>query len=376
MSKDKLIVFDKIKKGKPKKNPKTLTDQLTILWAKVQKLKNRNNRITSDLVNMKSAYQEYVEKEHKQRFQELYKLIEQLLFLEKDAKLSSKQRQVFQAIINQLMVDALQSPFIDTMGFRDLIPEYKSAHEKKSKKKTKTQQKNERKQEVLNYLQYKSNHLENIESYFSEEQWLEMLSNDEKVKKYFDQIIAPILYQKQLKKAIHKANNAHNSKEKHNIDNQTNTLEIKHTSVNSLYKQLAKKLHPDKTQDVHEKDKFHDLMIVISTAKKENDLITLLNLYTEYFKEENVKFNESEAEHLYQILKNQLSKLEEEKANLLSSPMDEYIYKIFAGVSGRGITKKAYSMANDEKVIFQQYQHLLNELPDELSLKNYLQNYI
>ena len=41
------------------------------------------------------------------------------------------------------------------------------------------------------------------------------------------------------------------------------------------------------TQDENQKEKNHSLMSTISKAKKENDLITLLNLYAQYFKKKN-----------------------------------------------------------------------------------------
>ena len=135
MSKDKLIVFDKIRKGKPKKNPKTLTDQLTVLWNKVQKLKNRNERLTSELSKMKEVYSDFLEGIQLDRFHQLKDLLEHLMFLEKDVKLSSKQHQVFQAILNKFMIDALHS-FIDSLGFRQFIQTIR-LHEKSSKKKQK-----------------------------------------------------------------------------------------------------------------------------------------------------------------------------------------------------------------------------------------------
>ncbi|WP_225087395.1 hypothetical protein U1R68_14670 [Pectobacterium colocasium] len=63
-------------------------------------------------------------------------------------------------------------------------------------------------------------------------------------------------------------------------------LDLNH--LTQLYRKIAKVLHPDREQDSDEKEKKHHLMVILSQAKKDNDIWTILNMYHKYV---DVSFN-------------------------------------------------------------------------------------
>ncbi|MBB6459226.1 hypothetical protein [Flammeovirga kamogawensis] len=374
MKDEKVILFQKIQKGKPKKNPKNIQDHLTSLWAAVHKKKNRNKRITEELKRMKIAYEKHLETPQLSRFKELYALLERLIFLGKGAKMTTKQHEVYQLILNHFMVEGVQSPFLDTLGFRELIPNYTMAQEKKTKKKSRKKQREERKLEIIEQLKFKSK-LTEIEKYFSVEEWNQMIDNPAKVDVLYNKILGPIVLLKQQEHYQKQAFDEHEAKEKIH-DKNTSSTSISGTSVNSLYKQLAKKLHPDLTQNEEDKVRRTALMSEVTTAKEKKDIFTLLEIYGQNFDDSSISFKEDESEKLKTMLEKQLEELDIEKDELIGGPMEQYIYTLFTGKSGSGIDREGRHLAAQEKSKQENYTKILHSLNDEVDLKNFLQQWV
>lgn len=361
----KLISFDKIKKAKPKKKAKTVQDQLTKLWFEVQKKKRRNKLINSEVKKMIESYHLYLEETSREKFIALYTIIEKLLFLGKEAKLTSKQQDSFQYLLQNYLINGLESPFRTELKFDQLIPDFQVTTEGNNQKNTKSQRRKEKINSINKELTFLCK-TEQFDSYISKEDWDMMIEDKIDIKELFEQKIAPILLQKQKEKLQKEA--IENSKE----TKKGNTA-IQFTSVHSLYKKLAKKFHPDLVTHQEEKEERHHLMSVITEAKNKEDIATLLDLYSLHFQDEKIEFKEEESEKLLQLLQNQLEELEHEKDDIIGGPKEHYIYKLFVGKSGSGIEREAKLIAKKEKEQQYHLQELDNKLQTTDELKNILQ---
>ncbi|KXX69912.1 hypothetical protein [Flammeovirga sp. SJP92] len=362
----KLISFTKIRKGKPKKKAKTNEDKLTKLWFEVQKKKKRNSLLVKEVNLMKTAYQQHLEEVSAVRFEVLYNYIERLLFLGKEAKLTNKNHQLFQLLVQHYLVEGLQSPFRKTLKFDQLIPDFQMVAENTSTKKTKSQKRKERIEQIKKQLTLLAG-AEQIEHLLSEEDWESMIDDEHQIQILFDKKIQPYLFSKQKQKLQKEAIQKAEIREKTTIN---------YTSVHSLYKKLAKKFHPDLVKEEQEKEERHHLMSIITEAKNKEDITTLLDLYSTHFSEEKIEFKEDESEKLLQLLEKQLKDLEAEKSEIIGGPKEHYIYNLFVGKSGSGIEREAVHLRESEKLKQQQLQTQLNELETIEDLQSLLLGYM
>ncbi len=95
------------------------------------------------------------------------------------------------------------------------------------------------------------------------------------------------------------------------VDETVSTLE-KNLSVDKLFRQLARVLHPDREQDEALKAEKHTLMSQCLKARQEKDINTLLTLYCEHVGELPDNLNDASHEELITALQLQLSQLQQE----------------------------------------------------------------
>jgi hypothetical protein len=99
--------------------------------------------------------------------------------------------------------------------------------------------------------------------------------------------------------------------------------QLRKKSIASIYKQLAKVLHPDLEPDAERKQAKGTLMQELTAAYRNNDLHTLLRLEMEWIEREEgdvERLTEEKLSIYNQVLKEQVSELERELAELLYHP--------------------------------------------------------
>lgn len=100
-------------------------------------------------------------------------------------------------------------------------------------------------------------------------------------------------------------------KEKHAQDLE----ELKNKGLSTIYKRLAKKLHPDLEQDEEKRSEKDALMKRLSLAYKNQDLVSLLAIQSEFAEEESPQSSDEETMKIYNsILKDQIEELKQEFA--------------------------------------------------------------
>lgn len=136
-----------------------------------------------------------------------------------------------------------------------------------------------------------------------------------------------------------KKNQESNTKDKE--ENLEQKKLLNNTSINRLYKKLAKILHPDLEIDENKKEEKNKLMSKVVTAKNENDIITLLQIYNEYSEDNKFSFSDEEFNIFNSILRKQESDLNVEKFKLTKmSGFSSFLYSTFHSRSKKVIQSK------------------------------------
>jgi hypothetical protein len=106
--------------------------------------------------------------------------------------------------------------------------------------------------------------------------------------------------------------------------------EAKKKNVSTIFKNLAKQVHPDLEQDETERLKKEEFMKKVNQAYNDHDLFTLLSLEQELIVDSSDRLNElTEAQiKIYiKVLREQLDELKNEEARLLYEPKYNFIRK-------------------------------------------------
>jgi hypothetical protein len=106
-------------------------------------------------------------------------------------------------------------------------------------------------------------------------------------------------------------------------ERQRSAEELRKKSIGSIYKQLAKVLHPDLEQDAERREFKSALMQKLTAAYRDNDLHTLLSLELEWIHREEgdiARLTEEKLAVYNQILKEQVAELERELHELPYHP--------------------------------------------------------
>ncbi len=93
---------------------------------------------------------------------------------------------------------------------------------------------------------------------------------------------------------------------------------LKATPINTLFRKIAKALHPDLEQNEAKKTEKHILMSQVIQARDEKDIPSLLGYYQQYVGELPKGFFEGNFEKLTKILKHQTQKLKQQRHAILS----------------------------------------------------------
>lgn len=105
---------------------------------------------------------------------------------------------------------------------------------------------------------------------------------------------------------------------------------LKSSSINQLFRRLAKALHPDMVQDEEEKTKRHHLMSELVEARKKKDIVTIMTMYAEHIGEAPQDIFQNNFEQMTQLLKFRVAQLKEEKDHIIhENPRHGCIYSTF-----------------------------------------------
>jgi len=127
-----------------------------------------------------------------------------------------------------------------------------------------------------------------------------------------------------------------------NLANGRNDTALSNDTFQQLFRAAAAKLHPDREPDAEVRLEKQKLMATLLKARKNGDLLTVLDLY-ETWVGEHEGFSKKDQKSLEETLQAWLNKLEEERDELISSsPLHSRAYHCFYR-SSRKSTDKAFA---------------------------------
>lgn len=142
------------------------------------------------------------------------------------------------------------------------------------------------------------------------------------------------------------------------------------SSVNKMFRQLAKVFHPDLEQDETLKAVKHQQMADLLKARDDHDVFTIFELYCSHFNTTLPSFDNLELTHLNKLLKKQLNHLKhEQKHTLFENPLQGMIYERFYRKNNDAITLafKKHKKALQQCML--DSQRTINELTTVKTLK-------
>ena len=102
------------------------------------------------------------------------------------------------------------------------------------------------------------------------------------------------------------------------------------STLNKMFRQLSKVLHPDLEQDEEQKRLKHELMAKLLTAREKHDVGTIMSLYSQHIGGDGAQFLAEDFPKLTLLLKKQLREVQKEKKQLaLQSGIEGLIYHRF-----------------------------------------------
>ncbi|NOI87917.1 hypothetical protein F0228_21070 [Vibrio sp. 99K-1] len=90
------------------------------------------------------------------------------------------------------------------------------------------------------------------------------------------------------------------------------------TQLNKMYKRIASVIHPDKESDPLKKEEKHRLMQKLAVAKRENDVMTLVRMLTEYVPDSDYLLDEATLMRMGHLLEMKLRDLNQAHRNIFN----------------------------------------------------------
>ena len=176
-------------------------------------------------------------------------------------------------------------------------------------------------------------------------------------------------HDKQSDQADKKANNrdrhANRESDDTKVTDTISSLEDK-LSVDRLFRQLAKVLHPDREQDEQAKAAKHVLMSECIKARKDNDINALLSLYCEHVGDLPDDLNNNSHAELVSALETQLKKLQRLlRQERFGDPLQSMIVERYSSSTDADCERRinTHAQSLDEEITGAQRQ--LNQLADK-----------
>lgn len=157
------------------------------------------------------------------------------------------------------------------------------------------------------------------------------------------------------------------------IDEKINTLEQR-LSVERLFRQLAKVLHPDREQNDSLKAQKHILMSQCLKAREEKDINTLLSLYCEHVGDLPEDLTDNSHEELIAALQQQLKQLQMELRQLrFGDPLHTQIVERYSSLNNADCERRITGHADSLDVEITNTKLLTSQLDTPLGLMGALE---
>ena len=113
------------------------------------------------------------------------------------------------------------------------------------------------------------------------------------------------------------------------------------TQLNKMYKRIASVIHPDKEVDPLKKEEKHQLMQSLAVAKRDNDVITLVRMFTQYVPDADCLLDETTLLRMEHLLEMKLRHLNRTHRDIFNGQgFKSMVWKEFSATSKKKTREK------------------------------------
>jgi len=157
---------------------------------------------------------------------------------------------------------------------------------------------------------------------------------------------------------------------------QTRSLQqlLKKSSINTLFRRLARLLHPDREQDESLKAQRHEQMSKLIHAREHNDLFTLFNLYHEHTGELPLESLSGDNDQVLNLLKAHTQELREQQETIIYDvPLCGQFYDRFYDKNPKMRERKLRQYCKELREMIASERQLTRSIHSIATLKPYLE---
>lgn len=149
---------------------------------------------------------------------------------------------------------------------------------------------------------------------------------------------------------------------------------LKSSSINTMFRRIARILHPDLDTDSTKKEEKHLLMSKLIKARENKDIATIFLMYREFVSELPMEIEDHEVDRIVELLQHQISKLEMEREDFIyDNPETEVIFALFDGKSQAHVSRKVNEHIANLKLNQDASKRFVREITSIKKLKPYLE---
>lgn len=149
---------------------------------------------------------------------------------------------------------------------------------------------------------------------------------------------------------------------------------LKSSSINTMFRRIARMLHPDLDTDITKKEEKHLLMSKLIKARENKDIVTIFLMYREFVSELPMEIEDNEIGRIVELLQHQIAKLEIEREDFIyDNPESEAIFALFGGNSQAHVSRKVNKHIASLKLSQNASKKFLREITSVKKLKPYLE---
>lgn len=149
---------------------------------------------------------------------------------------------------------------------------------------------------------------------------------------------------------------------------------LKRSSINSMFRRVAKVLHPDKEQDEQKKEEKHQLMTSLIEARDKNDIPTIFAMYAEYVGEMPEDLAKEDIENINILLNYQLKQLKQDYDSApYQDPKTAMFFDMFQAKTEKGILKNIRARKKDITASIHASKRFLSRITSLSKLKPVLE---
>ncbi|BCE02367.1 hypothetical protein [Marinicellulosiphila megalodicopiae] len=149
---------------------------------------------------------------------------------------------------------------------------------------------------------------------------------------------------------------------------------FKKSSINKMFKKIASVIHPDKATTAEDREKFHDVMSVLSTARDNNDVLTIFSLFDEYVGQSAFDIIDGDISQINELLKKRIDTLNDEKQQIIyENPIHGAVYSKFKKATKAKTQKEIDEYKIEITNDIEMYEMFLNQVTSLKKLKPILE---